>query len=404
MDIGKILGLPKGGDWVLFNTMYHKKVDKSDKNSKDAITLVLKNMNSGKKIVRVVEDPLIEIYLAKEGVELGRYHHVDIEKEKLDRYDVSYKNRLHDMAKLIGKENFYWDCIKQRRFNDLDQLLLYNRFFSADRNIEDFYMYKCRKHFGDKELVGTRKAFFDIEADIMKGHLDLKKVEGDAPINIVSLIDAESKMSYTIALRDPDNPLIEEFEKDLETNLSEIAEELNEEYKVDLKYTCKYVDTELELIELLFQLINVLQPDFAVCWNLSFDFQYCMYRLNANGVNPADVMCHPDFKIKECFYVKDTKNFEIKKKTDWCRCSSYTMFMDQMINYAAIRKSGSKIDSYKLDFIGEKEVGIHKVDYSDIGHIKYLPYKDYRKFFKYNIGDKNMSPQKFFNCWEELVA
>lgn len=387
MDMTKVLNLPPNSDWILFNTMYHKNIDKTDRRSPDAITLVLKNTNSGKKMVKTITDPNIEIYMAKEHIDLGYYNHVDIPIDNLDVYDVNYKNKLRDMAKLIDKEDFYWNCIKQKRFSDLDQLLTYNRFFSADRNIEDFYMYKCRKHFGDKELNNTTKAFFDIEADIMKGYLDLKHSEGDAPINIVSIVFDETKTVYTIALRDSDNPLIAEFEKDFETNIGEIADELNEEYDVNFSYKSIFVDTEVELITLLFQLINAMKPDFAVCWNMAFDFQYCMYRLKANGVNPADVMCHPDFDVKECYFVKDIRNFEIKKKTDWCRCSSYTVFLDQMINYAAIRKSESKIDSYKLDFIGEREVNINKVDYSEIGHIKYLPYKNYRKFYKYNIGD-----------------
>lgn len=386
MDIGKLTGLPQGSDWILFNSLYHKNIDKSDRSSPDAITLIFKNMISGKKIVKTIKEPQMEIYLAKPHIDLGTYNHVDIPIDDVDVYDVNYKYKLKDMAKLIGKEQWYWNCIKERRLQDLDQLMLYNRFFSCDRNIEDFYMYKCRKHFGTKELTNTRKAYFDIEADIMKGYLDLKNTKGDAPVNMVSLLDEEKMIMYTLVLRDSDNPLIDEFEKDIPDILEEANEEFEDEFG-HVDYKIAMFDSELELIRTLFQLLNTINPDFAVCWNMGFDIPYIMHRLKALGVNPADIMCHPDFDVKECFYVKDTRNFEIKKKTDWCRISSMIIYMDQMINYAAIRKSQAKIDSYKLDFIAEREVNSHKLDYSDIGHLKYLPYKDFKRFYLYNLKD-----------------
>lgn len=387
LDIGKIIGLPADSDWILFNTLYHKNIDKKDRSSPDALTLVFKNMNSGKKMVKTIKNPLMEIYMAKDHVDLGTYHHVDIPIGDLNVYDVSYKYKLKDMAKLIGKEQWYWNCLKERRFNDLDQIMLYNRFASADRNIEDFYMYKCRKHLGTKELKNTRKAYMDIEADIMKGYLDLKHTEGDAPVNAVTLLDEESMTCYTLALRDKDNPLIEEFENDIQDFIKELSDEFRDEFG-DIDYKIAMFDTEIELIETLFKLMNTIKPDFAVCWNLGFDFPYLMHRIKANGRDPAEIICHPDFEYKECYYVKDTRNFEIKRKTDWCRVSGYTVYLDQMINYAAIRKSQAKIDSYKLDFIAEREVNTNKLDYSDIGHLKYLPYRDFARFIKYNIKDQ----------------
>ena len=386
MDIGKILNLPKNENWMLFNTIYHKNIDPKDKKSPDAITLILKNLDTGKKIVKTIKDPKIEIYMAKPDVDLGSYNHIDIPIDDVDVYDVSYKNRLRDMASLIGQEQFYWNCLRERRFNDLDQIMLYNRFFSADKNIEDFYMFKCRDYFGTKQLPDMHKSFLDIEADIMKGYIDLKKTEGDAPINAITFIDDKSMTSYTVLLRDPDNPLIEEFEKEIPEFIEEITEEFKEEYG-EFDFKIAMFDKEIELISTVFNLINTIQPDFCVAWNSGFDIPYMMWRSKQLGYDPKDIMCHKDFKFQECFYVKDTRNFEIKRKTDWCRMSSYTIFTDQMINYAAVRKSGAKIDSYKLDFIGDKEVGAKKLDYSEIGHIKYFPYKNYRKFVKYNIVD-----------------
>lgn len=382
----KVLGIPKNERWMLFNTIYHRHIDPKDKKSPDAITLILKNLDTGKKKIKTIKNPEIEIYMAKDHVDLGSYNHIDIPIDDVDVFDVSYKNRLRDMAALIGQENYYWNCIKQRRFDDLNQIMLYNRFFSADKNIEDFYMFKCRDYFGTHQLPEMHKSFLDIEADILKGYLDLKKVEGDAPINAITFIDDKSMTSYTVLLRDPTNPLVEEFEKDIPNFIEEITQEFAEEYG-EFEFKIAMFDNEIELIQTIYALINEIKPDFCVAWNSGFDIPYIMHRIKKLGYDTKDIMCHKDFKFQECFYVKDTRNFEIKRKTDWCRMSSYTIFTDQMINYAAVRKSGAKIDSYKLDFIGEREANAKKLDYSDIGHIKYFPVRDYRRFVKYNIND-----------------
>lgn len=387
MDFGKICKLPNDGNYILFNTVYHSKTVKSDRNSPDAITLVFKNLDTGKKVIREIKNPDIEIYMAKPDVNLGKYVHVHIPKEDVNVYDVNYKNKLRDMAKLIGSEDYYWDCIKQRRFNDINKIMMCNRFFSADRNIEDFYRYKSLKYFGQKTLKNTTKGFFDIEADIMKGYIDLKNTEGDAPVNIVTYMDDLTNTSYTIIKREEDNPQVAIFEENVAEFIPFAEEALKERYGINMKVRIGFVDTELEVITTLFGLINEQKRDFLLAWNQSFDIGYMIHRLKCLGVDPAEIMCHPDFKYKECFYAKDTRNFEIKKKTDWFKVSSYSVYVDQMINYAAIRKSGAKIDSYKLDFIGEKEVNAGKLDYSEVSHLKYLPYVNFRKYVLYNIFD-----------------
>jgi hypothetical protein len=62
--------------------------------------------------------------------------------------------------------------------------------------------------------------------------------------------------------------------------------------------------------------------------------------------------------------------------------------MDQMVNYAVIRSSGPKIPDFKLNTIADRELKDKKVEYAeDYGFIGDFPYKDYRRFIKYNIKD-----------------
>ena len=105
------------------------------------------------------------------------------------------------------------------------------------------------------------------------------------------------------------------------------------------------------------------------------------------GMNPVEVMCHKDFKIQEAFFKKDLRNFMIANKGDYFKISSYTVYLDQMIVYASLRKGGSQLRSNALSYIAQVEIGDEKLDYSEDANIKTLPYVNYKKFVKYNIKD-----------------
>ena len=154
-----------------------------------------------------------------------------------------------------------------------------------------------------------------------------------------------------------------------------------------MEYKLYFYEDEAMMLVHLFQLINQLKLDFIGIWNISFDIPYIIERLKALNLNPEDVMCHPDFKEKECYFKKDTINFAVKNKSDFFHCSSYTIFYDQMITYAAIRKGQQELRSNRLTYIAKKEIGDEKLDYSEVGNIKTLSYGDYLKYVLYNIKD-----------------
>lgn len=385
MNFEEVTHLPRNSTYMLFNTIYHKSTDNGD--GSDSIDLIFKNTKTNEKILRRIDNPNMEIYVAKPNINLDNYVHIDIDRDDVDKVDVPYRDIEHEMYKLIGQEKYYWDCIKQRRFQDIKRIYECNRLFSCDRNIEDFYKYKSLKHFGVKELKNNSKGFLDIEADIKKGDIDFDTGTGSAPINAISFIDGSTKTVYTVLLRDPDNPQIEKVENNI-SSLIKKAHNMNDDIFGKFEYKIAFFDEEVELIKTVFQIINTIKLDFVLIWNISFDIPYMIDRLMKNGVDPKDIMCHPDFSNKMCTFVKDKRNYEIKKKTDHFKCSSYTVFMDQMENYAAIRKGKSELDKYTLDFIANKEkIGGGKIDYSNEASFKNLAYVNYELFVLYSIRD-----------------
>lgn len=269
MDMTKVLGLPKGSDYFLLNQIYHRPRYNGDEQTPDAITLILKNVNTGEKTLKIIENPQIEAYVAKDHVQID-HPLIYIPESDVTKVDLSYRYVLKDIATLMGDQalQYYWECIKNRRSSELKNLHKWNRIFSSDVNIEDFYKQKCMEHFGVKQGIKLSKGFLDIEADILKGHIDMKTSEGDAPVNAVTLIDNDKKTSYTLLLRNPDNPLIAEFEEDIPGFIEEIKEEFREEFG-ELEYKIVMFDSEIDLIRTLFQIINIIQVDFMMIWNMS---------------------------------------------------------------------------------------------------------------------------------------
>lgn len=152
-------------------------------------------------------------------------------------------------------------------------------------------------------------------------------------------------------------------------------------------YKFYFYEDEATMLIRLFSLINTIKRDVILIWNMSFDIPYIYKRLEVLGIDPKEVMCSPDFPSKECWFKKDTRNFDVKNKSDFFHLSSYSIFYDQMILYAAVRKGRSELRSHKLNYIGKREIGDEKLDYSEDGNIKTIGYTNYRKYVIYNIKD-----------------
>ena len=255
------------------------------------------------------------------------------------------------------------------------------------------------------------KGFLDIEVDSYEstGFAD----PSINPIDLVTLIDGSTMTSYTFALHgvdykpkfyakmDEETEIKEEERKrlyegrtlqqqDFVDHVDDIEKEVHDLFDEDygkLEYKWYFYNDERQMLIHLFQLIHKLKLDFISVWNINFDVPYMMERMTHLGLDYKEVMCHPDFPHKTCYFKKDTRNFEVKNKSDFFFCSSYTVWLDQMKNYAAIRKGREELRSFSLNYIAKKVLNDEKLDYADVGNIKTLSYKDYKKYFIYNIKD-----------------
>lgn len=389
----------EGADLTIMNTIYHypKKLDNGKWDS-GSIDIIAKDNKTGRKVLDHIVDPIYPFYFSKESIDTNLLF---IEKEKVDLIEVPYRELKYKIAELTDNIDFYFDNIKNKNSRANEILHLHPRVFWSDTDISDKYRFLFREKFQNRGIMPSVD-FFDIEVDGINIKGDFPE-PGEAPINAVTLINPETKEIYTLLLRNKNNPLIEKFEK--ETRNISLYKEINEfiEMKVggiekyefyelnQFKIRFLFYDEidEIKLIQDLFILINNLQPDFLLAWNMAFDIPYIIARCVQLGYDPRDIMCHPDFKEKVVKYYIDDDHFnEYAERGDKATISSYTVYLDQMIQFASKRKGQKVFPSYKLDTIGETLVNVKKLDYSNITrNIAELPYKDYKTFVFYNIMD-----------------
>ena len=138
---------------------------------------------------------------------------------------------------------------------------------------------------------------------------------------------------------------------------------LSTKHKYD--YAIMFYDEEIKLIVDMFNVINTIKPDFALAWNIAFDLPYLIERIRVLGHDPIEIICHKDFKVKECeyFIIINKKNNKFEERGDYAHISCYTVYLDQLISFASRRKGQRAIPVMKLDFVGQAIAGVRKLDY-----------------------------------------
>lgn len=401
---------PNKDSAMLLDVQYIKANKKN--NTPDYLYVIWKDLDTGDKYLNCIEEPKMEIYFEKDELRTHA-HNKNYERiENLEKRVVKYRDIPFVIANdsPVGRQ-FLTKIIETKSYSDLQRLFLYPYVFGADYDVASWYRIQWVRTLDNERTKKLRKGFMDIEVD----GIEVRGMPSpsDCPINAITLIDDSENQCYTFLLvnrefvpKDTKHMTekqinIENTRKEMydtmhksqeyfRNNQDEIVDELHslfDESYGELHYNFYYYEDERKMLVHFFQLINILKLDFIGIWNISFDIPYILDRLEHLGLDPAEVICHPDFPVKQCYFKHDIRNHDIKNKSDTFYVSSYTVFYDQMELYASIRKGASELRSYRLNFIAERELKDSKLDYSDDGDIKTLPYLNFKKFAIYNIKD-----------------
>ena len=411
-----ITGYPKGSDLVIIDANYHfpgkQQVETYDGvktvYTPDTMTIVYKDNATGKKGIEIIEKPDYVFYMLKNDIPTPNYDMFFIEKKYLDEIKCKYR----DINKVIAQKldeyegtTKYTDIFKRNiqsgNFKANMEFQRSRRVFGSDIPINDFYRMRFAEQYQNRETPISR-AYLDIEVDVKLAPTDFP-TNGNCPINAISYFEHDTKRLFTFLLDQKEvNPKSNEFCNTFDNN------KFNGEFKNFLdgalgnhERVCDFnleniqtkiltYNDELSLLKDLFGYINFTKPDFLMVWNMSFDIPFIINRIKVLGGDPKKIMCTQDVDTvyQNCNYVVDENHEEFSTKGDYADITSYTVYLDQLIQFASRRRGSAQYRSYSLDYIGNEMAGVQKLHYEDIANnVMELPYNDYRTFVKYNMMD-----------------
>lgn len=163
--------------------------------------------------------------------------------------------------------------------------------------------------------------------------------------------------------------------KDYETKEKELLD------KIAAGYEIKYIKCwdEKELLITLITIWQRLKLDIITGWNIeTFDITYIIKRIN-------QVLTEEHAKKLSPFNKIETSQFTMWGKT----IDKYEIVGIPIVDYMAAYKKFSfgNDESYKLEYIANKVLGLGKLDYGEYGSLARLWRENHNKFIDYNIID-----------------
>lgn len=352
----------------------------------DVLTIIYKDVASGETKVQNIIKPEIEVWIVKpEYREAVRFNRTWVKKEYLEPHKVRYRSRYRQIAKILGLEDV-----------DLAKTSPFVLFSNLD--IRNYYALQFIHEYDVPDSFNLNIGLFDIENDIID--IDHFPQPGECPISLIAFIDVSNESVYQFILEpqnhshtiNPDTgdyydyrDQVQHLKEHVKEYIQELHEMFDESYGV-LDYHILFLKSEEEMISKFFKLLDVLNIDFAEAWNAAYDMSNLTSRPDKILSDPIQLICSDKFLAKECLFVED-KNPLFHKRKHTCQIAHPTVFIDQMVIYAGLRSAMGKIPSLKLNVIAQKEIGDTKLDYSEEGSIKELPYENFWKYCLYSIKD-----------------
>ena len=406
-----------------------------------AILIVEKvHLPDGRSVKRVIkqDNPTVVYHLtAPEFQEQHKLPELAYPADKCDEYESPVDEVDRHVAELTGQMSFYNETrgpgANRRRRKLHDHRWLHG----SDANLVDQYIDRYMETYSKQGLLDTTTpldlAYADIEVDPVDHVGFPDEHDAPCPVNLITYFHKPSKKLIQFVGRFGvfENPLIPEFEADADTQRLRILTEVNRAMLVkgkvagldgspvtddtpwetlacmmgfaecdeiafseeaeklvrctDLEF--RFFDDELSLIRAFLHQVNeVDRPDVIAWWNMHFDALTLMNRLRKLGCDPEYEFTPKDFRPWVLAdYNEDTFNTEPTDNGDVFTVTSYTIWLDQMLLYAALRKTGGKKESYGLDFTLRSELKENKFEYE--GSIRDLAYRNFADFVLYGAID-----------------
>lgn len=392
--------IDKDEDILLLNTIYVPMLhdDETNEWSDDVLYIVYRDNLTGIKKLKTIQRPKTEIFITKpEYRDEYKANRRYLEEYKVDGKIVEYNKITKYIMKHMQNDDttdpdFIGICKETPK-----EAHKWMHAYWSDYNINDYIQIAYMlNHKLDETKVNVSKCFFDIETDIY-GLSTTERDRCEGKINAISFVapfderghEYKHPKVFTMLLRDHLRYGEQEyFEKHLDKFIKECHNEFDDRYNAP-EFKIMMFDKEVDLLRVTFGILHKLSPDFILIWNMGFDVPTIIQRLLILGEDPRDYFCHPDFETPFLRYNEDRiyKN-DFKNKSESLDCTSYSVWCDQMLQYAGVRKAFADYGGNSLDNVANIELGAEKRRYDDkTVTVINGAIKEYWNFVKYSIND-----------------
>ena len=277
---------------------------------------------------------------------------------------------------------------RKRWIDENKNIRLFEKLSPAKQYLLDKYYGKERsQEFMKYEF---RIFFFDIEVQIEDRFPEADAA--DYPINVISIYDTLSKEIHVWTYR-------KEIDKVLTAEkIDTIKKEIQDEFENIPIFIYSY-DDEYKLLLDFIKYWRANCPDVISGWNIDgFDITYIINRINKLFSIRKDLLRNPTsnedwqpaFELSPLnwnkFAIKTVEEMQLRR-----RVAKYKILGISICDYINIYKKfeSQSEQSWKLDYIANKELNKGKLDYYDLGYdsLKEFMNADFPTFVKYNIID-----------------
>lgn len=418
MSMNGILPIKEGGIATIFNILEYSQFKHHGDHPTNELFITYRD-EKGKKNVRQITDPAMEIYFVKpefrkDFLTPREYYPIEnVYPAKVPARSV-LQRIYHEMKEIpdpVGSKliSIYNNAANTGNYRAKKEIFKWPYALFGDMTVEDYYWVQLGVHYDLTHGGVIDKVFADIENDIYGLNSSEQAMNMD-PVNAVTLIfDFDKKGEFGKLGIQVFTFLLQDFnrypqQKDFVKNLNKFYEECHrcfDNQTVIKKGKKKVIETkadyhivmcksEEELLKQVFKTINTYKPDLCEFWNMPYDMPKMKARMEYLGMNPIEVMSDSDFFPKDCQYADfhmDNRPIDIAERNSYIRMTSTTQYIDQMQNYAGIRKGRKAYGSNKLDNIANIELGMGKWDFAKGIDVTNAAILDYWNFVLYNIRD-----------------
>lgn len=396
-----IPGYPVGSNISALNIIHHRPEQQSNgKWSKHRLAFLYKDLDTGEVHKLEIDKPTYEYFMVKDGCSVDGPRDLYSRVEDCEPVEVEFSKITRDIAVRTSNLDVFNENIRNGNGRANKMLHLHPKVRNSDMKLPHNFLYRFDKQYKN-DIFKPTKAYFDIETDnnYLPDHMAFPS-DGACPVNAITYLNEETEMVNVYVLVDRTNESSMKFLEEMQDSgkavvdelkdlcLNHVGKELYNRSVSNLKYNIRIFEDEITLITTFFQTVNKDKPNLLMAWNIAFDLPFLIDRLTVLGVDPRLVICSPEFDHKVCSYSIDTDTLVPTLKNDRYTISSYTTYIDQMVQFACRRKSDTSIGSYKLDNIGKMVCNVEKLSWNHIAKtFKDFIVRDFKMFIFYNVVD-----------------